>query len=101
MKIKKKLANTKEKIANKRTICEVHRQIYDLIVINLMNQNPKLFKELENLLNEAYIYAKKMNMKLTQYKHGYGNDWWEEHKDKTLIEKLRTKRNKLLDKGKK
>ena len=59
-----------------RTICEVHREIYDYV----LDDEPK--EEIIKLLREAFDLAKKMNNKLVQYKHGYDDDWWEENKNR-------------------
>jgi len=50
------------------TICEVHRQMYDLMVIHLRLQNPELFNQLLPLLEKAYMYGIKITKKLIDYK---------------------------------
>lgn len=64
-----------------RTICEVHREIYDIIY----DQDNE---ELKDLLNEAYGLAKKMDAKLRQYKNNYDNDWWEKERAEVVKEKI-------------
>jgi len=64
-----------------RTICEVHREIYDIIY----DQDNE---ELKDLLNEAYGLAKKMDAKLRQYKNNYDNDWWERERAEVVKEKI-------------
>ena len=64
-----------------RTICEVHREIYDIIHATENN-------ELKDLLNEAYVMAKKMDAKLRQYKNNYDDGWWEKEKDQVVKEKI-------------
>jgi len=59
-----------------RTICEVHREIYDCVYFD----EPKE-KSVEKL-QEAFAMATKLVNKLVQYKHGYTDDWWEENKSK-------------------
>lgn len=71
---------------NLRTICEVHREIYDIIY----DGNDE---KLKDLINEAYGMAKKMDAKLRQYKYNYDDEWWEKEREEVLKEKL-TKRNK-------
>ena len=57
---------------HKRTICEVHRQIYDVIVLEL-GEN-KVACKLVKLLEEAFVLGVKMNDKLIEY-HGRQEDW--------------------------
>lgn len=47
-----------------RTICEVHRQIYDILI----NKNDPESMEIKKLLEAAYIMAKKMVWKLYECK---------------------------------
>lgn len=61
-----------------RTICEVHRELYDLAYENLAGDVLNIF---ETKLEEAYVMAKKMDGKLRQYKNNYDNDWWESIQD--------------------
>ena len=67
-----------KRISEFRTICQVHRDIYDL----LLNENidSDVANKLIDLLDDAYIMAKKMNNKLRQYKHNYDDDWWEKNR---------------------
>lgn len=95
-----------EKTVKFRTICEVHREIYDLIQENMVDVNAK--EEIEKKLEEAFLMAKKMNAKLRQYKHNYDAGWWEKesteirHKKHTLRsqrirEKKKNKNNTTED----
>ena len=52
-----------------RTICEVHREMYDIMYNNL-RLNPH-YADLTAKLDEAYQMAKKMDAKLRQYKNNY------------------------------
>jgi len=81
------------KVNRARTICEVHREVYDVLAEHY-GDTPH-FKELADKLQEAYTMAKKMNLKLKQYKHNYDNGWWEKSKADVVKEKLnkRKKRN--------
>jgi len=47
-----------------RTICEVHRQIYDILV----NKNDPDSIRIKKLLEDAYIMAKKIVWKLQEYR---------------------------------
>jgi hypothetical protein len=66
-----------EHVYNKRTICEVHRELYDVCVINLIDDNPQLLSKLIKLLEEAFMMGVKMNLKLIENK--CGNDEWSEN----------------------
>jgi non-homologous end joining protein Ku len=76
----------------KRTICEVHREMYDILC-----QDEEKNKELINLLEEAFVMGKKLNYKLRQYKDNYDDAWWELTKKKIVLEKL----SKRKERGKK
>jgi hypothetical protein len=75
-----------------RTICEVHREIYDLIHL-LPDSEQK--NQIEEKLEEAFLMAKKMNAKLRQYKNNYDDGWWERESQEIRDEKykLRNQRN--------
>lgn len=77
-----------------RTICEVHREIYDILLDKYENNNIR--KEIEERLEESYQMAKKMDLKLKQYKNGYDDGWWEVQRKEILEEKLKY-RNYLRD----
>lgn len=76
-----------------RTICEVHREIYDLVYELPPSQNKT---SIEEKLEEAFLMAKKMNAKLRQYKNNYDDGWWERESQEIRHEKhmLRNERNK-------
>lgn len=59
----------------KRTICEVHREVYR----ELMQRDPG--DPLLDKLTEAFAMGKKMNNKLRQYKHNYDDGWWAENRE--------------------
>lgn len=75
-----------------RTICEVHREIYDLIY-ELPDSERK--NQIEEKVEEAFLMAKKMNAKLRQYKNNYDDGWWERESQEIRNEKykLRNQRN--------
>jgi hypothetical protein len=77
-----------------RTICEVHREIYDLVNKHFPDNVVK--NDVESKLEEAFLMAKKMNAKLRQYKHNYDDGWWEKESEEMRQEKhtLRNERNK-------
>lgn len=75
-----------------RTICEVHRELYDELD-EKFKDHPS-YEDMANKLQEAYTMAKKMDAKLRQYAHNYDDGWWEKEKESVVKEKieLRTKR---------
>ena len=62
-------------VNSKRTICEVHREMYDIIIDSLEPGPTK--DNLESKIEEAFLMAKKMDGKLRQYKNNYDDGWWE------------------------
>ncbi len=85
-------------VATKRTICEVHRNIYDIIVLEILESNPKLAKNLSDLLEEAFVMGIKMAKKLKKYKYNIGEDL--DFNEKEPARLLRERRVELLDKMK-
>jgi len=79
----------------KRTICEVHREIYDIIILEISQHNKPLALKLIRLLEEAYNMGLKMNAKLIQHKDG-NDDWAEPNVNKDEIDKQRQKRINLI-----
>jgi len=77
-------------VGNKRTICEVLREINDLAQ-NDTEQDIKIRK----LLAEAFHMAKKMGHKLYEYNKKFDRGWWTKHSEyeKKLLNDLRA--NKL------
>lgn len=73
-----------------RTICEVHRQIYDLLVIRY----GKEADDICDLLDEAFVMGIKMTRKLADYKYSMICDC-KENPDVEEIERLRSLRIKL------
>ena len=80
------------KVNVKRTICEVHREIWDILDQKITDE--EIRKECIEKIEEAYLMAKKMDKKLRQYKFNYDDDWWEKQKNEILQSKkeLRQKR---------
>ena len=76
------------RIPQRRTICEVHREMYDHLEASGADE------KIIGLLEEAYAMAKRMHLKLVQYKEGYDRDWydWETQKAKDEKLALRSKR---------
>ena len=70
-----------------RTICEIHREMYDILFEDLTTERRE---EVLSRLEEAYGMAKKMDAKLRQYKNNYDDNWWEQERASVIEEKLRT-----------
>ena len=69
------ITSSKDNFINpKRTICEVHREMYRKVI------GTDLENSMTPLIEDAFIMAKKMNNKLRQYKNNYDDDWWENNK---------------------
>ncbi len=85
---------------HKRSICEVHRELYDLAHAHL--RDPYTLQVFTDKLEEAYAMAKKMQAKLRQYKGNYDEGWWERQKEEIVqgkqtlrAERTLCKRSKL------
>jgi hypothetical protein len=74
------------KVDPRRTICEIHREIYDIVDEHLKDQ--PYFDSLVAKLEECYFIAKKMDAKLMQYKFNYNKDWYENETKERHKEKL-------------
>lgn len=72
-------------VGHKRTICEVHRELYDLAHANLTGAVLQAFTD---KLEEAYTMGKKMQAKLRQYKGNYDEGWWERQLPEIVADKL-------------
>ena len=81
-------------VSNKRTICEVHREIYDILVLELAESNNELFEKIANLLEEAFVMGIKLVERLIAYK--IDDLWDKEVENKEEIGKLRQERVRLL-----
>ena len=75
-----------------RTICEVHREIYDILFDDLKESDR--YEDVLSMLEEAYSMAKKMDAKLRQYKNNYDDNWWEKERKEVIQEKLRTRQER-------
>ena len=84
-----------------RTICELHRELYDLCIIGLHKKDPELMAQMIKVLEDAFIMGVKMNKKLVEYKLGTSSKWDEsEYRNKDInkdnIIKRRKKRQRLV-----
>jgi hypothetical protein len=64
-------------VAQRRTICEVLREIWDIAQV----LDETLRAELEVRVADAYTMAKKMDRKLREYKYGWDEDFWQANED--------------------
>ena len=83
-----------------RTICELHRELYDLCVIGLHDKDPELMMQMIKILEDAFIMGVKMNKKLCKYKLGSSSKWKEKkyrnnNIDRKEIAKIRKERERL------
>jgi len=70
------------------TICEIHKRIYDLLVIGE-------YDKILPLLEKAYEYGIKMTKKLVEYKCSLPN--WEENISREEVRRIRRLRIALND----
>ena len=68
-----------KRVSVRRTICEVHRDLYRKLHKNV--KDPAIKKEMIDILEEAYLMGKRMNTKLHQYKHDFDDEWYEKNRD--------------------
>lgn len=72
----------------KRTICEVHRELYDrLDELGIPEDDPAV-----KYLEDAYLLGKKMDAKLRQYNLRKGDDWYAAERDRVATETLVSQR---------
>jgi hypothetical protein len=83
-----------KRVWEKETICELHREIYDLLVIGLCATNPILLRRIIPILERAYICGIKMNRKMVDKKCQMQG--WEKHIDKKEVIRIRLLRKKLV-----
>lgn len=102
MKISKLFDSQKgETVHTNRTICELHRELYDLCVTGLYDKDSKLMAQMVKVLEDAFIMGVKMNKKLCKYKLGTSSKWDEkEYRNKDVskdeIVARRKQRKKLV-----
>ena len=58
------------RVSGKRTICELIRQTYDLLVINLAESRPDVIDQVRPLLEEALMGANKMQKVMAEHRLG-------------------------------
>ena len=97
-----------ESVYNKRTICEVHREIYDMVVLNMQDKQEEMLQIIK-LLEEAYLFGIKMNAKLIEYKCNFEELTDKNYNQQEILERRRKRielikilenNKKILKKGK-
>ena len=79
-----------QRIQKKRTVCEVHKEIYDLAVVNLQDK-PDILKEIISKCEEAYLMGIKMNKKMVE--RGCATMVWKDNPEK--LKEMRMLRREL------
>ena len=82
-----------QRIQQCRTICEVHREIYDLSVVNFQDK-PDILQPIIDKLEEVFLMGIKMNKKMVE--HGCATMTWE--KNAKEFTKMRLLRRDLEEK---
>ena len=85
-----------EMVYEKMTICEVHRIIYDLLVINLYKENRELLKDIIKPLEEAFIIGVRMNHRLIKHKCGM-DEWADKNDNIEELKKIRQQRINIIN----
>lgn len=80
-----------ERVCSKRTICEVHRQIYDVLITQ--TDDKKLQDTIIPLLEEAFDMGVRLVDKLVAHNISLLN--WEKIEDRGALKELRALRNKI------
>jgi len=83
----------------KNTICEVHRRLLDELVLEVKPTNEVLYSRLADLLDQAFIMAKKMGTRMMEYKD-MGEDLWEPYTGLNVIVERRKARIAALKEDK-
>lgn len=80
-----------------RTICEVHRQMYDRLCLGVAKKDWALIEAMLPLLEEVYVMGIKMTRKLTEYKLDLPE--WQTNDDPEVarLRKLRVELTETLD----
>jgi len=86
--IRNSVLNTTAKL---RTVCEVHREMWDIID---QLEDVDIKKQLRDRIIVAYDMGKRMNAKLKSYKKDWDRDMWEKNLDIVVDRKYRKKRKK-------
>ena len=103
-------------VHSNRTICELHRELFDISVMCLYEKDIDLLKEIINLLEKSFVEGVKMNRRLVRYKLGSSSKWdkkeytksnytkkeiREMRKKRIRLEKMLAENNKVIKSSKK
>lgn len=67
------------KTYTRRTVCEVTREIFDILNEEKSNINKSIYDKIFTLLNEQLVMQKKMDERLRYYKENYEPDLFEKN----------------------
>ena len=81
--------------SNRRTICEVVRQLYDICIIE-GKDNPEMLDKIVPLIEDIFVMGIKMNNKLIDYKMDTDLLFERNGDDTAEIEKRRKERARLV-----
>ena len=84
------------RVSHKRTICEVWREIWD--IVDLI-EHPVMKAELKSKIIDGFIMGKKMNAKLVEYKKDWDKGVFEPNPDFKADVSIRSFRNGGYDVG--
>ena len=62
-------------VHSNRTICELHRELYDLCFTGLYDKDIDLMVKIIKILEDNFIMGIKMNRQLVRYKLGSSSKW--------------------------
>ena len=82
-----------ERVGARYTICEVHRELFDLLLIELKN-DPELLRRVVRLLETAFVMGIKMNSRLIEKQ--ISEEYGQNHNAKANAE-MREKRKELVE----
>jgi len=78
-----------------RTICEVHRELWDHLVLELADSRPDVIHKIVPLIEEAYIMGVKLNKALVEHK--LSQDFTADPNDVEKCKALREERIRLVE----
>jgi len=78
-----------------RTICEVHRELWDRLVIELAQIRPDVIRTIVPLIEEAYVMGVKLNKALVEQK--LSQDFTADPNDVPKCKALRKERIRLVE----
>lgn len=78
-----------------KTICEIHRQLYDVCILNLHKKDPEILCEIIPILEEAFLMGIKLVNKLIEHKI-HELSLYEETHDTVNVIARRNKRIELV-----